>query len=141
MSGFLLDTNVISELVRPRPEPRVVKWIDSTVESLLYLSVLTLGEIRTGITSLVDGRRRVSLESWLDHDLTARFSDRILPIDSAVADRWGRISANAKAKGSPMPVIDGLLAATAMQFDLTVVSRDETFHKLLSLEVFDPWLP
>jgi predicted nucleic acid-binding protein len=103
--------------------------------------VLTLGEIRTGITSLVDGRRRVSLESWLDHDLTTRFSGRILPIDSAVADRWGRISANAKARGSPMPVIDGLLAATAMQFDLTVVSRDETFHKLLSLEVFDPWLP
>ena len=141
MSGFLLDTNVISELVRPRPDSRVVKWIDSTAESLLYLSVLTLGEIRTGITSLVDGRRRVSLESWLDHDLTTRFSDRILPIDSAVADRWGRISANAKAKGSPMPVIDGLLAATAMQFDLTVVSRDETFHKLPSLEVFNPWLP
>ena len=141
MSGFLLDTNVISELVRPRPDSRVVKWIDSTAESLLYLSVLTLGEIRTGITSLVDGRRRVSLESWLDHDLTARFSGRILPIDSAVADRWGRISANAKAKGSPMPVIDGLLAATAMQFDLTVVSRDETFHKLPSLEVFNPWLP
>ncbi len=141
MSGFLLDTNVISELVRPRPDSRVVKWIDSTAESLLYLSVLTLGEIRTGITSLVDGRRRVSLESWLDHDLTARFSGRILPIDSAVADRWGRISANAKAKGSPMPVIDGLLAATAIQFDLTVVSRDETFHKLPSLEVFNPWLP
>jgi toxin FitB len=141
VSGFLLDTNVISELVRPHPDSRVVKWIESTAESLLYLSVLTLGEIRTGITSLVDGRRRVSLESWLDHDLTARFSGRILPIDSAVADRWGRISANAKAKGSPMPVIDGLLAATAMQFDLTVVSRDETFHKLPSLEVFDPWLP
>jgi len=141
VSGFLLDTNVISELVRPRPDSRVVKWIDSTAESLLYLSVLTLGEIRTGITSLVDGRRRVSLESWLDHDLTARFSGRILPIDSAVADRWGRISANAKAKGSPMPVIDGLLAATAIQFDLTVVSRDETFHKLPSLEVFNPWLP
>jgi len=141
VSGFLLDTNVISELVRPRPDSRVVKWIDSTAESLLYLSVLTLGEIRTGITSLVDGRRRVSLESWLDHDLTTRFSGRILPIDSAVADRWGRISANAKARGSPMPVIDGLLAATAMQFDLTVVSRDETFHKLPFLEVFNPWLP
>ena len=141
MSGFLLDTNVISELVRPRPDSRVVKWIDSTAESLLYLSVLTVGEIRTGITSLVDWRRRVSLESWLDHDLTTRFSDRILPIDSAVADRWGRISANAKARGSLMPVIDGLLAATAMQFDLTVVSRDETYHKLPSLEVFNPWLP
>jgi toxin FitB len=141
VSGFLLDTNVILELVRPHPDSRVLKWIESTAESLLYLSVLTLGEIRTGITSLVDGRRRVSLESWLDHDLTTRFSDRILPIDSAVADRWGRISANAKAKGSPMPVIDGLLAATAMQFDLTVVSRDETFHKLPSLEVFNPWLP
>jgi hypothetical protein len=141
VSGFLLDTNVISELVRPRPDSRVVKWIDSTAESLLYLSVLTLGEIRTGITSLVDGRRRVSLESWLDHDFTIRFSDRILPIDSAVADRWGRISANAKAKGSPMPVIDGLLAATAIQFDLTVVSRDETFHEIPSLEVFNPWLP
>lgn len=74
MTGFLLDTNVISELVRLRPDPRVTKWIDATDESLLHLSVLTLGEIRKGIALLADGRRRVSLESWLAYDLWIRFA-------------------------------------------------------------------
>ena len=89
MSGFLLDTNVVSELVRPRPHPGVVRWIATTNESLLHLSVLTLGEIRKGIASRPDAGRRAKLESWL-HDLVLRFSSRILPIDLAIADRWGR---------------------------------------------------
>ena len=97
MSGFLLDTNIISELVKPKPEPKVTRWIDETDESLLFLSVLTLGDIRKGIASLKDASRRVSLETWLDHDLALRFVSRILLIDQAVADRWGRIAAAALA--------------------------------------------
>ena len=89
MSGFLLDTNIISELVKPKPEPKVVIWIDSVDENLLYLSVLTLGEIRKGIASLRDASRRVTLEAWLDSDLILRFAERILLIHHAVADRWG----------------------------------------------------
>ena len=92
MSGFLLDTNVISELVKPRPEANVTAWIEGTDESLLYLSVLTLGEIRRGIAVLPQSRRRATLEAWLDKDLRARFADRILTIDQEVADRWGFLS-------------------------------------------------
>lgn len=139
MSGFLLDTNVISELVRFRPDPRVTRWIENTDEALLHLSVLTLGEIRKGIALLADGRRRVSLESWLAHDLSIRFAGRILDTDTTTADRWGRLSAAAKRAGRPLAVIDGLLAATAIQRDMTLVSRDESYSDIASLALFNPW--
>jgi toxin FitB len=139
VSGFLLDTNVISELVKPRPEPRVTRWIDATDEGLLCLSVLTLGEIRKGIASLPDASRRVSLETWLDHELALRFAGRILLIDQAVADRWGWIAAKALAAKSPLPVIDGLLAATAMQHNLTLVTRNTRDVAVTGVAVFNPW--
>lgn len=139
MSGFLLDTNVISELIRPRPYAGVRQWIESTDESLLHISVLTLGEIRRGISLLADGRRRAALESWLDHDLAMRFSGRILSIDGAIADRWGKLSATAKSAGRLLPVIDGLLAATAIHHDMTLVSRDETYSHATGLALFNPW--
>jgi len=96
VSGFLLDTNVISELVKPRPEASVTAWVEDTDESLLYLSVLTLGEIRRGIAALPQSRRRAILEAWLNKDLRARFEDRILIIDQNVADRWGLLTAVAR---------------------------------------------
>ena len=139
MSGFLLDTNIISELVKPKPEPKVVIWIDSVDEILLYLSVLTLGEIRKGIASLRDASRRVTLEAWLDGDLILRFAERILPIDRAVADRWGRIAAAAAAGNSPLPVIDGLLAATALNQNLTLVTRNTKDIAGTGVPVFNPW--
>jgi predicted nucleic acid-binding protein len=139
MNGFLLDTNIVSELVRPRPEPRVVGWIDSTDDSLLHLSVLTLSEIRKSITSLEDPSRRVSFETWLDHDLALRFAGRILPVDLPVANRWGRISGSAAARKSPIPVIDGLLAATALQHGLTLVSRDIRHASRIGVPAFNPW--
>jgi toxin FitB len=139
MSGFLLDTNVISELVKPKPNPNVTAWIDATDEDLLYLSVLTLGEIRRGITSLPDAARRVKLETWLDRELVLRFSDRILPIDLAIADRWGRLTGTAAARKSPLPVIDGLLAATAVHYDLTLVTRDTKHLSNTGVAYFNPW--
>ena len=139
MSGFLLDTDIISELVKAKPEPRVTAWIENIDESLLYLSVLTLGEIRKGITSLREGAPRVSLEAWLDRDLVLRFSDRILSLDLAVADRWGRIAGSASAKRSPVPVIDGLLAATALHYDLTLVTRNIADIAGSGVAVFNPW--
>ncbi len=138
MSGFLLDTNVISELVRPRPEPRVKAWVAATDENLLYLSVLTLGEIRRGIASLKDASRRVALEAWLDSDLALRFAGRILPIDQGVADRWGRLAAQAGSR-APLPVIDGLLAATALHHNLTFVTRDTKDVKATGVPLFNPW--
>jgi len=137
VSGFLLDTNIISELVKAKPEPKVTAWIENIDESLLYLSVLTLGEIRKGITSLRDGARRVSLEAWLDRDLVLRFSDRIISIDLDVADRWGRIAGNARKK--PLPVIDGLLAATALHYDLTLATRNIADIAGSGVAVFNPW--
>ena len=140
MSGFLLDTNVISELVKPRPEPAVTKWIDATEENLLCLSVLTFGEIRKGIAALPDASsRRVSLETWLDHELTLRFAGRILAIDQTIADRWGAITARALAAKSPLPVVDGLLAATALQHNLTLVTRNIRDVEITGASVFNPW--
>jgi len=139
VSGFLLDTNIISELAKARPEAKVTAWIEATDENLLYLSVLTLGEIRKGITSLPDVARRNVIERWLENDLVVRFSGRILPVDLAVADRWGRISGSASARRSPLPVIDGLLAATAQQHGLTLVSRDVRHLARTGVSTFNPW--
>ena len=140
MTGFLLDTNVISELVKPKPDDRVRRWIEETNESILFLSVLTLGEIRNGVQRLRSGRRRGRLESWLQVDLPSRFQDRILPIDSAIADRWGRVSAIAAAKGKPVPVIDGLLAATAIHHNLTLVTRNSSDVSGTGVPTLNPWL-
>ncbi len=140
MSGYLLDTNCISELVRPQPERRVMEWVEAADETMLYLSVLTLGEIRKGLAALPQGTRRTRLEAWLEVDLRARFAGRILPIDSGVADRWGSIAAQAQRGGKVLPVIDGLLAATALHHDLTVVSRNAGDFQHSLVRVLNPWL-
>ena len=136
MSGFLLDTNVISELVSKRPDPKVVQWIEDTDEELLYLSVLTMGEIRKGITSHPDAARRVKLEAWLSRELKQRFVGRILSLDENVADRWGVIIGRA---ATPIPVIDGLLAATALEHNLTFVTRNTRDVSATGVPVFNPW--
>src|SRR5258708_35744052 len=139
MSGFLLDTNCISELVRPKPEPRVMEWMEAADESLLYLSVLTLGEIRKGVAGLVQGKRRTHLETWLEVDLLARFAGRIAPIDAAIADRWGLIAAETERRGKALSVIDGLVAATALHHNLTVVSRNASDFANTQVQVLNPW--
>jgi hypothetical protein len=140
MSGFLLDTNCISELVKAAPEPRVLEWFDAADERLLPLSVLTLGEIRNGLVNLAQGRKRTRLETWLELELRARFAGRILSIDAQVADRWGLLAARAKAKGIPLPVIDGLFAATALQYNLTIVSRNAGDFAVAQVPVVNPWV-
>jgi predicted nucleic acid-binding protein len=139
MSGFLLDTNVISELVKAHIEPRVAAWVEATDEDLLYLSVLTLGEIRKGVASLSRSSRRVAIENWLETNLRPRFSGRILPIDEAISERWGLISGKAAAKGIVVPVIDGLLAATALHHNLTLVTRNIKDVAATGAALFNPW--
>jgi predicted nucleic acid-binding protein len=139
VNGFLLDTNVISELIKVKPEPKVTAWIEATEESLLHLSVLTLGEIHEGIAALPQGLRRAALEAWLETDLRWRFANRMLEIDAGVADRWGVISAEAQAKQMPVPVIDGLLAATALHHNLTLVTRNAEDVAGSGVAVFNPW--
>jgi predicted nucleic acid-binding protein len=139
MSGFLLDTNCISELVRVKPEPLVMEWMEAADEGLLYLSVLTLGEIRKGLAGLAQGKRRTRLETWLELELQARFSGRILAIDAPVADRWGLLAAQAKSKGMSLPIVNGLLSATALHYNLTVVSRNASDFSNAQVQVLNPW--
>jgi toxin FitB len=139
MSGFLLDTNCISEVVRKKPDPLVLHWLDAADESILYLSVLTLGEIRKGLAGLPQSRRQTLLETWLELDLKSRFSGRILPIDRFIADRWGLLSAEAKRRGKSLSAIDGLLAATALHHNLTIVSRNVDDFSGTQVPILNPW--
>jgi predicted nucleic acid-binding protein len=134
--SYLLDTNVISELVRPRPQAAVLDWFADTPNEALFLSVLTLGEIRKGVEKLNDAPRREKLRVWLEHDLRDWFGARILPVDAAVADRWGRLLAEA---GRPLPSIDSLLAATALHHELRLVSRNARDFAYPGLVVVNPW--
>lgn len=134
--SYLVDTNVLSELRRQAPDPRVVEWFALRPPVTLYLSVLTLGEIRRGIDAVPSAKRRAALADWLETGLPAYFSGRILPIDERVADRWGRMLAEA---GRPLPAIDSLLAATAAVHGLAVVTRNVRDFQGLGVPVIDPW--
>jgi predicted nucleic acid-binding protein len=138
VSGFLVDTNVISEIVKPRPHPTVMRWFAAADESLIHFSVLTLGEIRKGISSSPIPSRKAQFEAWLTA-LIDRFSARILPIDIAIADRWGHLAGICRAKGTTLPVIDGLLAATALHYDLTLVTRNVKDIQGSGADTLDPW--
>lgn len=133
---YLIDTNVLSELRRKEPNPGVAEWFSGRSASALYLSVLTLGELRKGIDRVPDGQRRLKLLGWLELDLPRVFSGRVLPVDAQVADRWGRLLAQA---GRPLPAIDSLLAATALHHDLCLVTRNARDFAYPGLDVIDPW--
>lgn len=134
--SYLIDTNVLSELRRKSPNPAVVKWFEQRPPSTLYLSVLTLGEIRKGIESISDTSRKQALTDWLQTELPAFFTGRILDIDAATADHWGRLVAKA---GRPLPAIDSLLAATASRHGMTLVTRNVKDVAGMAVDVFNPW--
>ena len=133
---YLVDTNVLSELRRKNPAPAVVDWFAQRPVAALYLSVLTIGEIRKGVELLADPARKAVLNHWLHADLPAYFSGRILPIDARVCDRWGRMLA---AAGRPVPAIDSLLAATAAEHNLILVTRNVKDLSALPVATIDPW--
>ena len=137
--SFLLDTNVISEWTKPRPEPAVITWLAEVDEDRVFVSVITLGELRYGIERLSPGRRRARLEEWLRHDLVLRFEDRILPINAAVAEVWGAILARVARVGHPIGAVDALIAATAEAHALTLVTRNASDFRSALTAVFDPW--
>jgi len=134
--SYLVDTNVLSELRRRQPDAGVVAWMQQRPRQSLYLSVLTLGEIRKGIEQLQDSRRRQSLIDWLEVELPHYFVGRLLSVDALTADRWGHLMARA---GRPLPAIDGLLAATALQHQLTLVTRNTRDFEGLDLPMINPW--
>lgn len=134
--SFLVDTCTLSELVRPRPYRRVVDWFEAVPQEALFISTLTLGEIRKGVELLPDGRRRSRITAWLEIQLPAWFEDRVLAIDAGVADEWGRMMAHIER---PVPAIDGLMAATALRHRLTVVTRNVRDFEVTGAELLDPW--
>ena len=137
--SFLLDTNVVSEWVKPRPDPGVVDWLAGADEDRLYLSVIALAEIGRGAAMLPPGRRRDQLMAWLDEELPARFDGRILAIDVRVARAWGALMTRAQSRGFALGAMDGFFAATALVLGLTLVTRNLKDFDGLGIQLLDPW--
>ena len=136
---YLLDTCVISEVTKPRPTARVLTWLDIQEELSLFLSVITVGELQKGISKLPASRKRRQLQQWVDRELTRRFTGRMLGIDHEVALRWGAMAGAAEQRGQSLPVLDGLLAATALAGGLTLVTRNTAHMQATGVALFDPW--
>ena len=134
--SFLLDTNVLSELVHRKPPAKVLQWFQDVPEERLHLSVISVGELRCGIELARDAARREKRRVWLERDLSDRFSDRLLSITPAVADRWGRLLAEV---GRSVPEINSLLAATALTHSLRIVTRNVCDFRFPGLQVVNPW--
>ena len=136
---YLLDTCVISELVKKEPHPSVIRWMDAGDESNMYLSVLTLGELIKGITKLPDGDRREKLQSWVSNDLAQRFGPRLLEIDAEVSMAWGTLLGEAERRGEKLPVVDSLIAISANVHGLIVATRNVKDMERCQAKVFNPW--
>ena len=136
--SFLLDTNAVSEWVKPRPNPGLIRWMESVDEDRTFISVISLAEVRHGVERLPPGSRRRRLDEWLRHELPLRFEERILRIDEAVADAWGQIVSKHEATGKPMGAMDAFLAATAEVHQLTLVTRNVSDFPLLR-PILNPW--
>jgi predicted nucleic acid-binding protein len=136
--NFLLDTNAVSEWVKPRPNPGLISWMESVDEDRTFISVISLAEIRYGIERLPVGHRRRRLDEWLHRELPLRFESRTLPIDDAVADAWGKTVTRTEAAGRPIGTLAGFLAATAETYDLTLVTRNVSDFPLVK-KILNPW--
>ena len=136
--GFLLDTNAVSEWVKPRPNPGVIDWMEMADEERIFISVISLAELRYGVERMAAARRRSQLERWLQDELPLRFESRVLPVDNTVAEAWGRTVSRAEAAGRPIGAMDAFLAATAETHQLTLVTRNVSDFPLLKA-VLNPW--
>ena len=139
MSGFPLDTNIPSELTRPVPDIRVTGWVAAQDNASLYLSVVSVGELRRGFTLLPRSKRRTQLEQWFEQYLLPLFAGRILPVTQSVGDRWGVLDGECQLRGTPISTADGMIAATALEHDLTIVTRNVKGFAGLGAAVFNPW--
>jgi predicted nucleic acid-binding protein len=137
--GFLLDTNVPSELTRIKPDLRVARWLEAANDNLLYLSVITIGEFCKGFTVHPEQHRRSSLREWLDNTLRPWFDTRTLPVSEAIAERWGILEGQCQLLGQPISGPEGLIAATALEHDLRVVTRNVKDFAGLGVEILNPW--
>lgn len=136
---YLLDTCLVSELVKKEPNPAVVSWLDEQDEQKLFLSVLNLGELQKGISKLPDGTKKEELQAWVTLDLAERFTGRVLEIDQETALCWGRLQGEAEQAGEKLPVMDSLIAATAAAHGLVVVTRNVRDIERCGVRVCNPW--
>jgi toxin FitB len=136
--NFLLDTNAVSEWVKPRPNPGLIEWMEAADEDRIFISVVSLAELRYGVERMAAGRRQNRLEQWLRHELPLRFENRILPVDADVAEAWGRTVSRSESAGRPIGVMDAFLAATAEINRLTLITRNVSHFPLLRT-VLNPW--
>src|SRR5258708_26175199 len=134
-----LDTNVLFEVRRPAPEPKVLAWLDTIDEDRTFISVASIAELRRGIALMDAGRRRAALAAWLAVDLPGRFAGRILPIDPAIAERWRAVMAHSRQTGFALSVMDGFFAATALVGELVLVTRNAKDFAHLGVPLFSPW--
>jgi len=137
--SYLLDTCVISEFVAAQPTEKVVDWLAGLDPETVYLSAITLGEIQKGIEKLPASKRKEALRTWLKDDLLVRFHGRVLPLETGEMLTWGTLVGKLEAKGKPMPLIDSLIAATALHHDLVVVTRDQDDFAPSGARLFNPW--
>ena len=137
--NYLMDTCVISEIIKPKPSSKVIKWLRSCQDENLFLSSLTIGEIQKGISKLPDSRKRNKLQKWMDTELIRRFDKRVLVIDIKVAQKWGEIQTSSEIIGTKMPVIGSFIAATGLVYDMTVVTRDTSGLEKSGARLFNPW--
>ncbi|MHB1674500.1 MAG: PIN domain-containing protein [Acidobacteriaceae bacterium] len=136
---YLLDTNVISEWTKPRPDVSVVRWLGGAKEDDLFLSVITIGELWHGIERLPQGKRRAALAQWVEQDLSARFEERLLGIDERIARTWGVLLAESQQRGRAMHAVDALLAATALAYSFTLVTRNTKDFVASGIRVLNPF--
>ncbi len=137
--NYLLDTCVLSELIKKNPSQKVIKWVSKAEETKLFISVLTVGEIHKGIEKLPDSKKKEKLHQWVNYDLKERFKNRIIDFDLKTATVWGKIQAHSELSGKSMPVIDRQIVATGISYDLTVVTRNTTDMEISGAVLLDPW--
>jgi len=136
--GWLIDTNIVSEWVKPRPDAGIVSWLDEVDEDRVFLSVVSLAEIRFGVERLSPGRRRIRLDLWLREELPERFEGRVVPVDERIADACGRLLARARQASRGLGAMDALIAATCLACDLVLATRNLADFDGLGVELFAP---
>jgi predicted nucleic acid-binding protein len=138
--NYIFDINVISELVAAQPNRHVLNWVDSIDPESVYISAITIGELKKGIDKLPASQKKELLKMWLEEDLLIRFSGHILPVDISIALVWGELLARLEGAGTPMPAIDSLLAATAVSHGFTFVTRNTSDFEAAGISLYNPWL-
>ena len=137
--NFLLDTNVVSEWTKPRPDPGVASWLADMDEDRIFISVVTLAELRHGIERLSPGARRDRLDAWLAGEVPLRFEERLLDVDAETANMWGRVMARGQAAGRPPGTMDAFIAAVVLRHDMTLVTRNVSDFEALGVRYLNPW--